>query len=196
MLKPQPTDQDGSPPITRTTIPTCRAHYPGGPDRCMCRLLPCRRGLPRSGAGSASAFTLSRPAQTLLTLRPAGSLNRPRRPLSRGFDPASCPTKPLVSYQINRQLSGWNLPPLVIRAFGAHSRHDCRSTRGRHLLQQLRQPHSPVQMVHPPTRTGTPPLVFAPKIAACWGGATVASSSIRSKTTRSSRGFRMELWFS
>ena len=29
-------------------------------------------------------------------------------------------TKPLVSYQINRQLSGWNLPPLVIRAVGAH----------------------------------------------------------------------------
>jgi hypothetical protein len=28
--------------------------------------------------------------------------------------------KPLVSYQINRQLSEWNLPPLVIHAFGAH----------------------------------------------------------------------------
>ena len=28
--------------------------------------------------------------------------------------PPSCPTEPLVSYQINRQLSGWNLPPLVI----------------------------------------------------------------------------------
>jgi len=30
------------------------------------------------------------------------------------------PTEPLVSYQINRQLSGWNRPPQVIRAFGAH----------------------------------------------------------------------------
>jgi hypothetical protein len=47
-------------------------------------------------------------------------LNRPRRPLSRGFEPASYPTNPLVSYQINRQLSGWNLPPLVTRAFEAH----------------------------------------------------------------------------
>jgi hypothetical protein len=28
--------------------------------------------------------------------------------------------KPLVSYQINRQLSGWIPPPLMIRAFGAH----------------------------------------------------------------------------
>jgi hypothetical protein len=30
------------------------------------------------------------------------------------------PAEPLVSYQINRQFSGWNLPPLMIRAFGAY----------------------------------------------------------------------------
>jgi hypothetical protein len=32
---------------------------------------------------------------------------------------------PLVSFQINRQLSGWILPPLIIRAFGrtAKRRH-------------------------------------------------------------------------
>ena len=30
----------GSPPITRTTFPTCRAHYPGGSSGCSCRLLP------------------------------------------------------------------------------------------------------------------------------------------------------------
>jgi hypothetical protein len=40
--------------------------------------------------------------------------------LSRGSSPASYPAEPLVSYRINRQLSGWILPPLVIRAFGAH----------------------------------------------------------------------------
>jgi hypothetical protein len=28
--------------------------------------------------------------------------------------------KPLVSFRINRQLSGWNLPRLRIRDFGAH----------------------------------------------------------------------------
>ena len=43
-----------------------------------------------------------------------------RRPLSRGSSPAGCPAEPLVSYRINRQFSGWNLPPLIIRAFGAH----------------------------------------------------------------------------
>ncbi len=36
------------------------------------------------------------------------------------FLEASYPTAPLVSYQINRQLSGRFLPPLVIRAVGAH----------------------------------------------------------------------------
>jgi hypothetical protein len=46
--------------------------------------------------------------------------------LSRGFDPAGHPTKPLVSYQSNRQLSGWILPPLVKRAIGAHCEtQDC-----------------------------------------------------------------------
>src|SRR6516164_4309753 len=43
-----------------------------------------------------------------------------RRPLSRGSNPCGYPHKPLVSYRINRQLSGWILPPLMIRAFGAH----------------------------------------------------------------------------
>ena len=67
-----------------------------------------------------SALSLSRPAQASLTLRPVRSLSRLKRPLSRGSSPASYLTKPLVSFQINRQLSGWNLPPLMVRAFGAH----------------------------------------------------------------------------
>src|SRR5215472_8265508 len=52
----------------------------------------------------------------------------PRRPLSRGFSPSGYLSKPLVSYQINRQVSGWIPPPLVIRAFGrtAKSRHSVR----------------------------------------------------------------------
>ncbi len=86
----------------------------------MRRLLPRSHGLPRYFGGSASALFLSRPAQASLTLRPAGSLGRPRRPSSRGFGPPGYPTKPLVSYRINRQLSGWLLPPLVTHAFGAH----------------------------------------------------------------------------
>ena len=60
---------------------------------------PFHTGLPRNAGGSASITSLSRPARASLTLRPAGLLNRPRRPLSRGFDPAGCPTVSLVSYQ-------------------------------------------------------------------------------------------------
>src|SRR6266568_4118487 len=111
---------DGPPPITQTTFPTCRAHYPGGSSGRACRLLPRSCSLPQMAGGSASALSLSRPAQASLALRPAGSLSRPRRPLSRGSSPSGCPAEPLVSYRINRQLSGWNPPPLVIRAFGAH----------------------------------------------------------------------------
>src|ERR1051325_723287 len=114
-------DPDGSPSITRITLPTCCVQYPGRPNRCICRLLPCPRGLPRAKDGSASASTLSRPARTSLTLRPVGSLDRPRRPLSRGFNQTGCPAELLVSFRINRQLSGWNLPPQMIRAVEAHS---------------------------------------------------------------------------
>ena len=51
---------------------------------------PIRTAFPGLG-GSASATSLSRPAQASLALRPTGSLDRPRRPLSRGFSPASYP---------------------------------------------------------------------------------------------------------
>jgi hypothetical protein len=50
-----------------------------------------------------------------------------RRPLSRGSNPCGYPHEPLVSYRINRQLSGWNLPPLMIRAFGAHCHNRTRA---------------------------------------------------------------------
>jgi hypothetical protein len=63
-----------------------------------------------------------RPAQASLALRPARSLNRPKRHLSRGSGPSDCSSKPLVSYQVNRQLSGWNLPPMETRALEAHHR--------------------------------------------------------------------------
>jgi hypothetical protein len=97
---------DGSPPITRIAFPTCRAHYPGGTNGCSRRLLPRSRGLPQMAGGSASALSLTRPAQALLTLRPTGSLSRQKRPLSRGSSPSGYPAEPLVSYQTNRQVSG------------------------------------------------------------------------------------------
>jgi hypothetical protein len=87
---------------------------------CLRRLLPRSRGLPRYGGGSASAVRLSRPAQTsrygpldcstaqggLCHEAPAQPVTQPNRSSATGA---------------NRQLSGWLLPPLVTRAFGAHS---------------------------------------------------------------------------
>src|ERR1700738_1574875 len=119
-LRPLPSHQTGLPrlpePPFRRAEPTTPADRAGAHIDCF----PASRGLPQMAGGSASALSLSRPAQALLALRPTGSLSHPRRPLSRGSSLVSYPAKPLVSYQINRQLSGWNLPPQVIRAFGAH----------------------------------------------------------------------------
>ena len=90
----------GPPPITRFTFPTCRAQYPDGPKRVLLSVAsPFNSGLPRFSGGSASITSLSGPAQASHALRPAALLNRPRRPLSRGFSPVGYPTKPLVSYQ-------------------------------------------------------------------------------------------------
>ncbi len=112
--------QNGSPPITRNTFPTCRAHYPGGSSGCICRFLPRACCLPQMAGGSASALALSRPAQASQRYGPPdrsaaqGDLchEASARPVTR--------TKLLVSYRTYRQLSVWIPPPLVFRAFGAH----------------------------------------------------------------------------
>ncbi len=72
-LVPCSTDT-GSPSLTRSAFPACRAPYPGGPSRCSCRLLPGSCCLPRFQGGPASTTSLSRPAQASLVLRPAGLL--------------------------------------------------------------------------------------------------------------------------
>src|SRR4051812_8916754 len=153
-MKPRPPIGRVS-PVTRITLPACRAHYPGGSDRCARRLLPHPCGLPRFAGGSASPSLLSRPAQASLALRPLGSLNPPRRPFSRGFDLASCPTKPLVSYQSYRQFPGWILPPLVIRALGAHCKNRRYGDGGCFGLLHLFQASSDSPVCIPPPLRGT-----------------------------------------
>ena len=74
----------GLPAPVETGLPRLRASpfqravptIPADRDGCLCRLLPRSRGLPRFPGGSASATSLSRPAQASLTLRPAGLLSR------------------------------------------------------------------------------------------------------------------------
>ena len=80
--------------------------------------LPVRAAFPKVAGGSASALVF----RGLLRLHSRyGPPDRSRRPLSRGFGPASHPAEPLVSCRTHRHLSGWNLPPLATPAFGAHA---------------------------------------------------------------------------
>src|SRR6266487_3049754 len=75
-LRPLPSHVTGLPRLPEPPFPTCRAHYPGGSSGCACRLLPRSCSLPQMAGGSASALSLSRPAQATLTLRPIGSLRQ------------------------------------------------------------------------------------------------------------------------
>ncbi len=118
MARPPP--GTGFPRLPRSPFRRAAPITPADRNRCMRRLLPCSRGLPHYSGGPASTPSLSRPAQASLALRPAGSLNRPRRPLSQGFDPTGCPVDPPASYKIKSQLSARNLPLLVTCAVGAH----------------------------------------------------------------------------
>jgi hypothetical protein len=91
----------GPPPITRLTLPPCRAPYPDGPERVRLSVAsPLHAGLPRLSGGSASMTSLSRPAQASRALRPAGLLNRPKTAFVTRLQPARLPD------QAARQLPG------------------------------------------------------------------------------------------
>src|SRR6202043_3048669 len=52
-----------------------------------------KKRLPQMAGGSASALSLSRPAQASLTLRPAGSLSRPQATFVTRLQPAQLPAR-------------------------------------------------------------------------------------------------------
>src|SRR5829696_5217685 len=112
--------QDGSPPITRITLPTCRAHYPADRASACVDCFPARTAFPKWQEGRHPHCHFRGLLRLHSRYGPSDCSAALQRPLSRGSGPSGYPAEPLVSYQINRQLSGWNLPPLVIRAFGAH----------------------------------------------------------------------------
>src|SRR3984893_925519 len=113
--------QDGSPPITRNTLPACRAHYPGGSRRVLLSVAsPPHAAFPVIQAGRHPRLHF----RGLLRLH------------SR-YGPQDCSTalgglcheasaRPVTrqsrssATRSNRLLSGWLLPPLVFRAVGAH----------------------------------------------------------------------------
>src|SRR6266511_4420537 len=119
-LRPLPSPVTGLPrlpePPFRRAVPTTPADRAGARVDCF----PAHAAFPKRQEGRHPHCHF----QGLLRLHsrygPSDCSAALRRPLSRGSSPSGCPAEPLVSYRINRQLSGWNPPPLVIRAFGAH----------------------------------------------------------------------------
>ena len=92
-LRPLPSHRTGLP---RLPEPSFRRAEPTTPaDRAGAHVdyFPRSHGLPLLAGGSASALSLSRPAQASLTLRPAGSLSRPQATFVTRLPPVQLPAQ-------------------------------------------------------------------------------------------------------
>jgi hypothetical protein len=109
----------GSPPITQIIFPACRAHYPGGPNRCLSVSSPFARPSPVNGRVGIHNFTFeacsgfTRVTACKVAARPTADLcpEASTRPVAR-------PSRSVATMS-HRQLHRWNLPPLMICALGA-----------------------------------------------------------------------------
>jgi hypothetical protein len=116
----------GYPPMTQTTFLTCRAHYPGGSNRCVSVSFPVHAAFPNYLVGRHPR----RHFRGLLKLHSRYGLQdcSPAEGglLSRGFSPASYPTKPLGSYHV-LPTSTWVNPPFTgdLRRWGAQVMEGC-----------------------------------------------------------------------
>ena len=120
MLKAQAFSRTDLPRLPGPSFQRAVPITPADRNECICRLLPhptrpsplCRRvGIHNFTFEACSGFTR-------VTAR--WIAQPPKAAFVARLRSAGYPDKPLASYQINRQLSGWNLPPLMVRAFGAH----------------------------------------------------------------------------
>src|SRR6266849_4814973 len=129
MLEVRPPPVPDLPPITQTTFLTCRAQYPGGPNRCVSVSSLSARPSPFNGRVGIHNFTFE--ACSSFTRVTACKIARPPKGglLSRGFDPASYPTKPLGSYHVVPTTT-WMDPPSTgdLRRWGARRVEEGRVT--------------------------------------------------------------------
>jgi len=84
-------------------LPACRRQYPGRSDGIIRSYDSISFGLPRNRGGSAPALVFSRPAQRLLTLRPARLPSRLATLCTRGFSSFVASTAALIA-------TGWSEP--------------------------------------------------------------------------------------
>jgi hypothetical protein len=102
----------GLPRLPENTFPACRAHYPGGSRRVLMSVASLSRAaFPESQTGRHLQFHFRGLLRLHFRNQPAGSLNRPRRPLSQGSNPPGCPDTPLASYKI-KPITIWVAPYL------------------------------------------------------------------------------------
>src|SRR6202030_4580260 len=75
------------------------------------------------------------------------------------------------SYRINRHLSGWILPPLMIRAFGAHRQQQTHAVQqtARHSTTRSAMASSPGGKVNPSV-FAVFKLMTNSNVAGCWTG--------------------------
>src|SRR2546430_5347951 len=122
-LRPLPSHRTGLPRLLessfRRAVPTTPADRAGAHVDCF----PAHAAFPKWQEGRHPHCHFRGLLRVHSRYGPSDRSAAQRRPLSRGSNPCGYPHKPLVSYRINRQLSVWNLPPLMIRALGAHC-HD------------------------------------------------------------------------
>src|SRR5256714_5302167 len=115
-LRPLPSHQTGLPrlpePPFQRAAPTTPADRAGARVDCF----PAHAAFPKWQEGRHPHCHFRGLLRLYSRYGPPDRSAAQRRPLSRGSSPAGYPAEPLVSYRINRQLFGWNLPPLVIRA--------------------------------------------------------------------------------
>src|SRR5690349_17856179 len=108
-------------PVARVTLPACRAHYPGGPRRVRPSVAsPPRAAFPEIQAGRRPRLRFrgllrlhSRYGPSDRSTARGGLRHEASARLVARTDRSS-------ATRSNRQLSGWNLPPLVTRAIWAH----------------------------------------------------------------------------
>ncbi len=81
----------GFPCCVWSPMSACRRQYPGRTDGIVRPYAPIDCGLPRTYGGSAPALFFSRPAQRSLSLQPARSPSRPKRPSTPEASAASLP---------------------------------------------------------------------------------------------------------
>jgi len=135
-------------PPFRRAVPTTPADRNG----CACRLLP-RLTRPSPNGRRVGIRIVTFEACSGFTRITARRIAQPpKATFVTRLQPSGYPAKPLVSFRTNRQLSGWNPPPQVFRALGAHCHgqtHAAQQMAG--ASNRFRAAHDPWSTVESPT---------------------------------------------